>query len=340
MTGLRHGEKRGQHLSYRNEEVFRIGKKTYHSQDLTAAAQAVFKSAELKAQQNFFNANYNNYREKERAARAELVEEYFKLEAQKTGRSVEELRNEALKIDEVTNEDAKLLFAASDPGASMKDFEKIAPQLRAYIAEVAKREAFEKLVKKLESEGKVALTLSRPQRGEVEIDTEPFPKFGSPKAAFKVVTFVDYFCDGCPEYNVELSKLAQDHSDKAEFVFIPFPYTRPDRSIALARGSLCAARLGRFLEFHMGAVRLGGLLKQSSPFDVAGSVGLSPKEFLQCYVKGPSVAEHLQLAQAEASKAGILSTPVSFLNGKMFEGAAGLKAIAQKLEAASPMAQR
>lgn len=316
----------------RSEVLFALDGTQVTSDNLTAEEKTAFDALLAKEDETLFGAQYNRYRERDRLLKSFVLNRYIKLEAEKAKLPEAEFAQKALNFTASTRDQARALYSGSDPTAPLKDFVKIEPQLRVYIDEVAKHEAFDKLVKNLIAQKRLNFPLQRPVRENLTIDTTDFPKIGLSNSKHKIVSFVDYFCDECVSYNLEMSRLIRDHLSDTEFVLIPFPYTRPEKSLAISRGALCAAAQNKFIDFHMAAASRGDTLSNTTPADLAESGGIDVAAFNRCYYSGTGLAQLLARAQSEANRAGVLSTPVTFVNGKLFEGGDQFAAIRKHLQ--------
>lgn len=287
-----------------------------------------------KYKEDVFLAKYNFYRSSSSVLQAYLVSEWIKEEARRLNISENELSKQKLSIRTPSDEEVKQLFLASDPTGSDADFETIKPNLKAYVEEVSKREAYEKLYEELSKSGKINVTLKKPENKEFKLTAQDFPKYGASDKK-PVVAFVDYFCDNCAEYNVAIAELAQKYSGQAQFTFVPFPYSRPDKSLGLARGALCAHQQGKYMDYHMNLVSLGDKAVQTGPLAIAQAAQLNLLDFALCFGRGEGVADLLRVAQTEANRAGVLSTPVTYLNGKPFLGKEALPKLEMALKESS-----
>ncbi|MCA2960007.1 MAG: thioredoxin domain-containing protein [Silvanigrellales bacterium] len=312
--------------------------------DLPAPVREKISTAAAKrdagSEEALFQAEYAYARELDNALRNFVVAELARKGAQEKGVSLEEATQSLTSPEKVGVEDARDLFEASDPSAPSKDFERVKLELLAYIEEVARREATDRLLSKLQATKALRLHLQRPSRKAFRFSEETlsaFPSVGRKDAPLTLVNFTDFLCDECPEYNLKLSELVVKHGLDARFVFIPFPYTRPDKAMSLARGAMCAHEQGEYLDFHMGLVALGMHARKTNALEVSrrASSALDARAFARCYREGTGVAGLLSAAQMEARRAGIMSVPVSFLQGEMHEGSLGLTGISAGLTKAS-----
>jgi protein-disulfide isomerase len=299
--------------------------------DLPAPLSERLDAAGRKRDEARFQAEYGFAREADNLLRNYAVSRLAQEEAARKGVDLEQAARELATPEKVGLEDARALFVASDPSAPARDFEKVKAQLLAYIEEVARREATDKLLSEMEASNALRIHLQRPRRVGHRFALEGFPAVGRKEAPLTLVNFTDFLCDSCPAYNLKVSELVVKHGVDARFVFIPFPYTRPDRSMGLARGAMCAEEQGRYLDYHMKIVSLGGEARRADALAVAAEAGLDARAFGECFRKGTGVAPLLAAAQEEARRAGIMSVPVTFLQGEAFEGADAFLSLSERL---------
>lgn len=318
--------------------------KTYRFADLPAPVREKITAAASKRDNGRddaqFQADYAYARELDNALRNFVVAELARKKSEEKGVSLEQAAQSLTTPEKVGLEDARDLFEASDPSAPARDFERVKAELLAYIEEVSRREATDRLLAKLQATQALRLHLRRPTRALFRFTEETlaaFPSVGRKDAPLTLVNFTDFLCDECPEYNLKLSELVVKHGLDARFVFIPFPYTRPDKAMSLARGAMCAHEQGEYLDYHMSLVARGVHARTTNALEVSreDSTGLDARAFARCYREGTGVAGLLAAAQMEARRAGILSVPVSFLQGEMHEGKEGLAGLRQGLSKAA-----
>ena len=317
--------------------------------DLDAPTQKNISQLRERRGQGHFDVDFHFHRDIERVVKTQAVGRYFAAESKRTSESVEQLQEKKLSVPESTAQDALDLYEASDPTAKPKDFKRLAPELQTYINDVARRAAFDRLVRELVASKRLKIALRIPERGDHKIQTDGFPAAGvagnsgiygnsgnsgtvpAGGSQLELVNFTDFLCDECSEYNINLAAMVAKYGTQVKFVFVPFPFSRPDKSIGLARGAMCAQAQDRYLDYHMAALSLGTEVAKSSALSLARRAKLDVEEFSTCYKKGTGVSELLAVAQREANAVGVLATPVSFLQGQRYEGTGALAELEKKL---------
>lgn len=299
--------------------------------DLPEDVRAKLEAADARREEVRFQAEYDHGRAVDNALRAFVVSELAKRKAEQAKIPLEEATRTLAAAEPAGVEDARALFEASDPSASPNDFERVKGELLAYIEEVSRREAADRLLASLEASETLKLHLERPRNPKHAFELEGFPMAGNKDAPLTLVNFTDFLCDECASYNLELASLVASHGLAARFVFIPFPYTRPDKAMGLARGAMCAHEQGAYIDYHMKVVGLGDAARKADPLRLAREAGLDAAAFDRCYRKGTGVAPLLAAAQTEARRAGVWRVPVTFVGNTPYEGKASLAALGETL---------
>ena len=275
--------------------------KPLRASGLTESAQERLRRLDQKRKEDIFFAEFEHFRQAQQVVKDQAY-------VQLIGQGLE-----APLVGAATEAEALSLFQASDPKASAKDLESLKPKLMAYIEEVKKKEALEDFLKKQESSGKLKFHILAPKPpAGLQLSAEGFPSVGTPQSQVTVYQFVDFLCESCADYNLKFAQIVERFRLSAQFVFLPFPYSRPDKSIGLARGSLCAHAQGKYLDYHMAVLALGQQVVDANVLGIAKSSGLGLSAFQNCYKSGEGVAALLASSEALAKRVGLVATPVSF----------------------------
>ena len=295
------------------------GRKVF-KRDLPVDLAAKLGDVAIRYAKSNYEANYNLYRESYRLVQSHIVSSLVKETSSLEKVTTQEAERKLLPTDVASDEDAFQLFQASDPSGSKKDFVKVRDQLLAYIAEVGKREAAETLLTGYKDAKQFSFLMDPPHPVLPNFELAGFPFVGSSDAKFSVVNFTDFMCRKCPQYNMKLAELMNKSGLNVKFVFVPFPFSRPDRGVGISRGALCAHEQKAYLDYHMKLVSLGEFVVKANPDDIAKSAGLDLDQFRQCYAQGTGVAELLARAELYAKEFGVLQTPFSYAANAAFLG--------------------
>ncbi|NBW83063.1 hypothetical protein EBR21_15040 [bacterium] len=293
---------------------------TISAKQLSPELKTQFERAFAQRSQALRDAELQFYKEVDKIARLHILEKQLATAAGPGSKSVAEREAELLPREDATTEDARNLYEASDPSAPRESFAPVKNQLVGYLNEVRRREALETWTNGLRKKGEWKLLMDRPsplpEFSSVNLHGLPFEGKGQPNT----LVFVDYLCTNCVPFLVDFAKRVEENRGELRPVYVPFPYTRPENAMALARGALCAQQLGAFSSFHMAALTKGELLAEVSVFDLARQSDVRMSEFKACYRSGEGLAELLARAQGLARSYGLMQTPAVVYQGKLLEG--------------------
>jgi protein-disulfide isomerase len=293
---------------------------TISAKQLSPELKIQFERAFSLRSQTMRDAELQFYKEVDKLARLHILDKQLAEAGDSGSKSVADREAELLPRDEATTEDARNLYEASDPSAPREGFAPVKNQLVGYLNEVRRREALETWTNELRKKGEWKLLLERPsplpELTALNLQGLPFEGKGQPNA----LVFVDYLCTNCVAFLVEFAKRVEENRGELRPVYVPFPYTRPESAMALARGALCAQQLGAFASFHMAALTKGELLADVSVFDLARQTDARMSEFKACYRSGEGLTDLLARAQGLARNFGLMQTPAIVYQGKLLEG--------------------
>ncbi|NBO37899.1 hypothetical protein EBU99_04875 [bacterium] len=306
---------------------------------LSTELKASFDRAHALRLQTRRDADLQFYKELDKIARFHLLEKTLASRAASEQKSLTDVEAQLLPRDEATTDDARLLYEASDPSAPREGFAAVRPQLISYLNEVRRREALEKWSNELRNKGEWSLAVERPGAipNVADLNLEGLPREGKSQA--NAIVFVDYLCEGCVPFLVDFAKHLEENRGVLKPVYVPFPYTRPEISMALARGSLCAHQLGDFSSFHLAALTKSDLLSEVPVFELAKQGDFKTSDFRSCYRSGEGLAELLGRAQKLARSVGLMQTPAVVFQGQLFEGPGLLESLEKAMRAAAKQGQ-
>ena len=160
-------------------------------------------------------------------------------------------------------------------------------------------------------------------------------RIGAPDARVKMVVFGDFECPACRAFMIgTLPKLRADYGGQLAVVFRHWPLEYHRFAYPAARAADCAARQGKFWEFHDKVYEdqdsLG--LKQFSEFAAEAGVP-DPTAFLQCNSSTDPVAE-IDRDAALALAVGGEGTPTVIVNGKLITRGASEPVVRRLIEEA------
>ena len=149
---------------------------------------------------------------------------------------------------------------------------------------------------------------------------------GAAKPEVTLVEFFDYACPYCKASNPYVDRLLQE--DKGlRVVYRELPILGPD-SVAAARLSLTASKLGRFSQFHdsLWAAGRPAADTNAAAARIAGIEG-GPKS-------DPQIEAELKKNFHLAEQLGATGTPLFVIGDRVMNGAVGYDALKQAIEAA------
>ncbi len=243
------------------------------------------------------------------------------------------LRNEAAKrhgtVDELLNAevDAKVSVPAAADLESFYDGVKerfpgvSKDEALKSIADGMRRQQFAKkkteFVQKLRRASGVKVFLEPPR---VEVKAEG-PSRGSASAPVTIVEFSDFECPFCSHSVDTIHKLRETYGDKVRVVFRDFPLASHRGAPRAAEAARCADEQEKFWEMHDRLFAKGGSVGPDAELRKAATeAGLNVEAFNACLASGKYTGAW-KASQEDGFRAGVMSTPTFFVNGRMIIGA-------------------
>lgn len=167
------------------------------------------------------------------------------------------------------------------------------------------------------------------RRAETPTDVAPMeqplvtvvdPAKGPKDAAVTIVEFGDHACPHCRSTQEAADRLLAAYPGRVRFVWKSAPSPLHPGSDVAAEAALCAARGGKFWEYHARLFENSGLFDQASMAILANELGLDPTEFSACLTQDQTLPL-VERTVTEARALGLTSVPTLFINGKRHEGA-------------------
>jgi protein-disulfide isomerase len=146
---------------------------------------------------------------------------------------------------------------------------------------------------------------------------------GDPNAPIKVVEYADFQCPGCQQAFLILEpEIIKKYinTGKVFYTFEPFSFVGPE-SYRAAEAAYCAADQGKFWDYHdlvysNWAGENQGAFKDANLIKFAKKIDFNQVAFEACFNTG-TYAQKVLDKSAEASAAGITSTPTFMVNGEV-----------------------
>ena len=160
-------------------------------------------------------------------------------------------------------------------------------------------------------------TFLEPPRTTVSADGDRVR--GRRDAPVQVVVFSDFQCPFCAKVGPLLTRVQSLYGDRVAIAFRDFPLPSHERAIGAAEAANCAAKQGKFWEYHDALFANQGDLAPEGLGRRASEVGLDAAAFQACLASGEMRAEIAEdVADGEAI--GVAGTPALFVNGRFFGG--------------------
>jgi len=151
---------------------------------------------------------------------------------------------------------------------------------------------------------------------------------GAAKPEVTLVEFFDYACPYCKASNPSVDRLLQE--DKGlRVVYRELPILGPD-SLAAARLSLAASKLGRFSRFH-DTLWASGRPAPDTNAKAAQAAGIAPQP-----QPDPEVEAELNRNMKLAGELGATGTPLFVIGDKVMNGAVGYNTLKDAIARARP----
>ncbi len=220
-------------------------------------------------------------------------------------------------------------FYEQRKGQIQQPKEAVAGQIRQYLEQTRKQEAFGKLVASLRAEHKPQILLD-PMR--IEVATAGAPSFGPESAPVTIVEFSDFQCPFCSRVIPTFNRVKQEYADSVRLVFRQFPlHSIHPQAQKAAEASLCADDQGKFWEMHDAMFENQSALGIADLKSVAGRLELDTATFDEC-LDGGKHADRVTADLQAGVAAGVTGTPAIFINGRFLSGAQPYDAIAKVID--------
>lgn len=232
------------------------------------------------------------------------------------------------KVQPVTDEDIDQFYEARKDQIG-RSKETVAAQIRRYLEQTRKQEAFEKLVSSLRAERKPQILLD-PMR--IQVAASGAPAHGPESAPVTIIEFSDFQCPFCSRVIPALKRVKKEYGDEVRLVFRQFPlHSIHPQAQKAAEASLCANDQGKFWEMHDTMFENQGALGVEQLKSAAQRLELDSAVFDECLDSGRHADRVTADLQAGVA-AGVTGTPAMFINGRFLSGAQPYDAIAKVIE--------
>lgn len=145
---------------------------------------------------------------------------------------------------------------------------------------------------------------------------------GDVKAPVKIITYSDFDCPFCADFNDTLKRLSDEYKGRVVIAYRYLPQRQHANSWPAATAAECAAEQGKFWEMHD---KLFSLKKEEALDDgqygkIAKDLKLNQVKFLECVAKD-KYNSRILAQYTEAKQYGVIGTPGTFVNDEIYPGA-------------------
>jgi len=158
---------------------------------------------------------------------------------------------------------------------------------------------------------------------------------GAADAPVTLVVFSDFECPACRALEERLRTLRERRPGRFATVFRHYPLTFHEHALAAARASECAARQGRFAQYHDALFASQETLGYTSWRAFARSAGVADSAaFDQCFAE-PGAVPGLVRDTLDAHRLGVTATPTLLVNGRRLNGTPPLEVLEKAIDEAA-----
>ncbi|MBL4635626.1 MAG: thioredoxin domain-containing protein [Kofleriaceae bacterium] len=143
------------------------------------------------------------------------------------------------------------------------------------------------------------------------------PHHGPTDASVVVVEFYDYGCPACENFKQVLDVSLSEYENDVVVYYKQFPLPGHTDSPGAAQAAIAAGRQGKFDEMHQLLFANQHSHKMDDLETYAGELGLDMAKWKSDY---KSAAALVEKHRSQGKEAGVSSTPVTYINGKRYEG--------------------
>jgi len=179
--------------------------------------------------------------------------------------------------------------------------------------------------------GDVVIHLEPPQPPRLEIDSTSAPRRGAPDAPVRVVVFCDFESPHCRRLQPTLRTLLEAYPGRVSLAVRDHPLPFHPLARLAAQAARCAGEQGRYWEYHDAVFAEENDLSRATLERLARDTGLDSVAFRECLDSGRMRAG-VEADAAAAQGLGLLTVPVSFVNGLYVRGARPLTEFARLVD--------
>ncbi|HEV8377025.1 MAG TPA: thioredoxin domain-containing protein [Candidatus Polarisedimenticolia bacterium] len=270
------------------------------------------------------------YEVRQQALEEMLNESLLEKEAKAQGISTEALLQKEVhsKVPDPSPAEIDQVWEANKARMAGKTKEQVTPEIVNWLKGQKGGQVQQTYLQGLRAKYKVQVLLE-PPRVEVAVDDDPAK--GPAGAPVTIVEFSDYQCPYCSRAESTIKQVLEKYQGKVRFVYRDYPLTFHPFAAKAAEASQCANEQGKFWEFHDALYADQAKLSIPDMQATASKLGINGDKFKACVESGKYTAE-VNKDMADATKAGVNSTPSFFINGIAVVGAQGVDTFSQLID--------
>ena len=271
-----------------------------------------------KDPRKLFQLNQQLFEFRESMLSVMLGERLLKLEADKAGKSVDELLASVLVVDAAS--DAEIQEVLDRQPAGNVDPAIVKPLIKQFLEDRKREEARARYVAQLIAKAKkgsrpVVTNLPPPRQVIPLADTDPVKGDGP----VNLVEFSDFECPYCQKFQAVLKDVLAEYDGRVKHVWKDFPLPVHANAVAAAMAARCAQEQGRFWEYHDVLFANQQELSAASLRKHAAAAGLDSAAFDTCIETG-RYRDQINAARKSAAALYVPATPTVFINGRLVAG--------------------
>lgn len=157
------------------------------------------------------------------------------------------------------------------------------------------------------------------------------PIYGDPKAPVQIIEFTDFECHFCGQVQPALQEALKTYPTQVNLVFKNFPLSMHRHAHAAHMAAMCAHEQGKFWEYRNTLFQNQQALQRGDLLSYAKNLNLNSESFETC-LDEEKYASQIEEDQKEGMRAGVMGTPMFFVNGEMLSGAVPFSMFRQIIE--------
>jgi protein-disulfide isomerase len=284
--------------------------------------------AELEQEESgrLLSAHYQYYQAETKALNDLIDKRLLQQKAKSENLTVDQLieRDITSKVSDPTEDQMKVYYEGLDTDQPYETVRgKILEKIRAVRTEKV-RSAY---LKSLRTDTTVYVVLAPPH---MNVEARNELTTGPADATVTVIEFADYECPYCQKVAPDVMKLQADLGTKVAFSYRDFPLGQHSRAEKAAEAARCAAKQGKFWEYHDELFR-GKELDVDQLKGLARAMKLDSPAFDKCLDSG-EVAKSVDQDRKEGLRLGVTGTPSFFINGHFLSGTLDYATLRQIIE--------